>query len=419
MSGINSLIDTLMHSVLGKRVDIPPQKDLTEPVRPVSPSDAPLAVRSDSRLESGQVAVRHSTGHAAPQSNSPPLPVDAASPSSIQANLSPAARAIAEVLARFPSPPSVLQTQAPLVAPGEGVSTAELATRLQSSIGQSGLFYEHHLDRWYRGDMTLQQLSREPQMMWQRTMMAAPGPAGSPPGSLAGSVARGVLGSVPGSVPGQGSPTVATATGGNAAVPQPGAATAPPPAGQPPLIATPAAVTASSVVEGQRGGAGSSEWQRTPAAPTELPESLQAIVRHQLELLTVPVLRWEGDVWTGVFLALLIQPPQHEGQNPPGDSDEDQDQQQGKPWRSELELEVQGMGHLTLSVHLLGDQLDLQISARSEDVLQRLRNATPALKKGLGTCGFSAPTIRFVLAEAAAGKTDIAGARHSDGEAGE
>lgn len=415
MSGINSLIDTLMHSVLGKRVDIPPQKDLTEPVRPVSPSDAPLAVRSDSRLESGQVAVRHSTGHAAPQSNSPPLPVDAAIPSSIQASLSPAARAIAEVLARFPSPPSVLQTQAPLVAPGEGVSAAELATRLQSSIGQSGLFYEHHLDRWYRGDMTLQQLSREPQMMWQRTMTAAPGPAGSPPASVAGSVVGGVLGSVPG----QGSPTAAAATAGNAAVRQPGAAAAPPPAGQPPLIATPAAVTASSVVEGQRGGAESSEWQRTPVAPAELPESLQAIVRHQLELLTVPVLRWEGDVWTGVFLALLIQPPQQEGQNSHGDSDQDQDQQQAKPWRSELELEVQGMGHLTLSIHLLGDQLDLQIGVRSEDVLQRLRNATPALKKGLGTCGFAAPTIRFVLAEAAAGKADIAGVRHSDGEAGE
>ena len=46
MSGINTLIDTLMHSVLGKRVDIPLQKELNAPVRPISPSDAPLAVRA-------------------------------------------------------------------------------------------------------------------------------------------------------------------------------------------------------------------------------------------------------------------------------------------------------------------------------------------------------------------------------------
>lgn len=403
MSGINSLIDTLMHSVLAKRVDIPPQKELTEPVRPASPSDAPLAVRSDSRLEPGQVAVRHPTGSPTPQKNPTPPPSGGATPSSMQAHLSPAARAIAEVLARFPSPPSVLQTQAPLVASGEDVSAAGLATRLQSSIGQSGLFYEHHLDRWYRGEMSLQQLSREPQMMWQRTVATAAGPSGLQPGS----------------VPGQGAQVAAAVSGGHTGVPQSGAQASPLPSGQPPLAATPATVTASSGEGGVRGGTESSEWQRASVTPAELPESLQAIVRHQLELLTVPVLRWEGDVWTGVFLALLIQPPEQERRGSQGGQDEGQDQEQGKPWRSELKLEVQGLGHLAVSIQLQGEQLDLTVGAPSEDVLKRLQDATPALKKGLSTCGFSAPTIRFVLAEATSMEAVSIDPKKVDGEPGE
>lgn len=92
MSGINTLIDTLMHSVLGKRVDIPLQKELNAPVRPISPSDAPLAVRSDSRLEPGQVAARQPLGQSPSRQTPLPLPSDGGPQPSIQASLSPAAR---------------------------------------------------------------------------------------------------------------------------------------------------------------------------------------------------------------------------------------------------------------------------------------------------------------------------------------
>lgn len=406
MTGINTLIDTLMHSVLGKRVDIPLQKELTEPVRPIHPSDAPLAVRSDSRLEPGQVANRQPLG--SPPTRQPPLPLpaDGGPPSSIQANLSPAARAIAEVLARFPSPPSVLQTQAPLVATGETATPADLATRLQTSIGQSGLFYEHHLNRWYRGEMTLQQLSREPQMLWQRSLALNPSSAQS----LADGVVRGPVARSAGS-----------AITGNAAAPSPGAHGAS--AGTQAVSGAQGASVTAGVAQplapipvadseptahGARGGVESGEL-RTPVTPAELPEPLQAIVRHQLELLTVPVLRWEGDVWTGVFLALMIQPPEQEWPGSQGGEEGEQDQEQQPPWRSELKLEVQGLGNLSINIQLLGEQLDLKVAARSEDVLARLRNARPALEKSLESCGFSAPSIRFSLLEEAPVAGDLKG----------
>ena len=39
-----------------------------------------------------------------------------------------------------------------------------LANRLQASVGQSGLFYESHLQSWYRGEMSGARLAQEPQM---------------------------------------------------------------------------------------------------------------------------------------------------------------------------------------------------------------------------------------------------------------
>ncbi|NGZ84343.1 flagellar hook-length control protein FliK [Duganella sp. SAP-35] len=42
--------------------------------------------------------------------------------------------------------------------------TAELAQKLQNSISQSGLFYESHVTQWVKGERTLPELMREPQM---------------------------------------------------------------------------------------------------------------------------------------------------------------------------------------------------------------------------------------------------------------
>ena len=44
MSGITPILDTLLHQVLGKRVDVPVARQTPEPVRPLSPAEAPPAV---------------------------------------------------------------------------------------------------------------------------------------------------------------------------------------------------------------------------------------------------------------------------------------------------------------------------------------------------------------------------------------
>lgn len=386
MSGINTLIDTLMHSVLGKRVDTPPPKDLNEPVRPLSPTEAPLAVRSDSKLEPGRVPLQELPTSPAKR-GSQPLPGSASPPSSIQSSFSPAARAIAEVLARFPSPPSVLSAAAPLVETGEKPTSAEIAIRLQSSIGESGLFYEQHLNRWYRGEMSLQQLAREPQMQSQQRLQSqfAAAPEASGTGASAERAAASVLGSEARSGD-AGRAAMFLAAGQQAPVK---------PATAPGVLE----VDHLQDRDGAVNRASSENEQRFVGSRGELPEPLQAIVRHQLELLSVPVLRWEGDIWSGLFLALIIQMPEQAKHRESSDDSEPGDEQE-QAWRSGLKLKVQGLGDVSVDIRLLHDQVNLQMSVHDTGTLARLEAGRDHLEERLKACGFQAPVIRFFLEEA-------------------
>lgn len=121
MSGITPLIDTLLHQVLGRQGELSLQRALDQPVKPVHPGQGPRAVMGDANLD----------GRASPLSDLKRLPLpaeggrtqprgDAAnSPGSTQTHFSPAARTIADVLLRFPAPPSVMRPEAPLVSSQE------------------------------------------------------------------------------------------------------------------------------------------------------------------------------------------------------------------------------------------------------------------------------------------------------------
>nr|WP_305089134.1 flagellar hook-length control protein FliK [Massilia sp. YIM B04103] len=84
----------------------------------------------------------------------------------LPATLSPAARAIANVLVNAytaPGVPATINGKVPLV-PGGAPDTAQLSKQLQDALGKSGLFYESHVAEWAEGKRSLQDLAREPQM---------------------------------------------------------------------------------------------------------------------------------------------------------------------------------------------------------------------------------------------------------------
>lgn len=90
--------------------------------------------------------------------------------------LSAAARVLTTVLTAAPATPAgapvVLTGKTPLVAAGAPPEPGQLAQHLQSTIAQSGLFYESHVAEWVKGERSLPDLMREPQMQRQQQALA-------------------------------------------------------------------------------------------------------------------------------------------------------------------------------------------------------------------------------------------------------
>lgn len=328
MSGLTPILDTLLHHVLGRRAENIGRQPLNRPVRPLEPKAALQSLRSDSRLDPrsavpDEQAVRGppaTRGRAHPAAATPAT-ADRAGGSSTTLHLGSAARAIADILARFPAPPSAVRPASPLVAAGVADAPA-VAARLRNAIESSGLFYESHLARWHRGDFPLQQLAREPQM--SRSLPGAPpaAPTDPAPGTRAG------VHAAPGPAPSE------------------------------------------------------------PVSP-----ALQDVLRHQLEVLANPVLRWEGDIWSGLLLALAIQVPEHWLDRHSGGDDGGAAGEE--TWHSDLALQLPRLGEVRVDLRLRGERVALKITAESEAAGARLADAGERLRSRLEACGFERVALRF------------------------
>lgn len=402
MSGITPILDTLLHQVLGKRVDLPPPRDLNEAVKPLQAGTAPQAVHSDSRLDPRPPPAATGTGQASDRSAAPAAP-PAVAAGSTSTHFSAAARDIAEVLARFPAPPSTLRLAAPLLAPGGGsASPAELAARLKSSIDSSGLFYESHLARWYRGGLGREQLAREPQMQASpggRPLAEGAGPASATPTARAGMPAADSSSARTSGTPQDRTPAEPPARAGGA-VPAPASGGQPLPEG----AARERAVREWAVweqVAREQPAAGRSGGVDAPPARAEgaghgVNEALQGVVRQQLEMLAMPVLRWEGDVWSGLFMAFTLHFPEAGARDGQAGSAEGGDTGTGgDEWVSELRLEIAGLGDVEVSLRMFREQLELGLATSSAAMVAELAARREEMETRLARCGFEAVSVRI------------------------
>jgi hypothetical protein len=124
-------------------------------------------------------------------------------------------------------------------------------------------------------------------------------------------------------------------------------------------------------------------------------ESLQGVVRHQLELLAAPVLRWEGDVWSGIFMALMIQPPAKRDERGGTDEEQGQDESGAKEWHSNMTLQVAGLGEVGVKLWLRDSQLDLELVARDPDVRLALAEGVERLQSRLDALDLAEVRIRL------------------------
>ena len=357
MSGvITPLIDTLLHQVLGKRGDAPVVRNAAEPVRPLAPESALRALHSDSRLEPGRAGGAMPQPGVSPAAGKPGEQPQALLPSSTTTRFSPAARTIADVLLKFPAPPSVIRPAAPLSASGSALGAAQLAPQLQAGIESSGLFYEAHLARWFRGELSRGMLLREPQMQFAPRLPAS---AGEPLAATSGG----------------GFPRAPNMAGGS------------PPSSPPPAMASltfrPLEVNGGVSPEVAARDLQLTAQQAQSAQGKD--DVLQQLVRHQLEMMVTPVIRWEGYVWSGLFMALTLHvPPEAEQHQRDGDSHDDAPE---GSWHSELTLRLANLGELGVRLWLKERSVALEIRTTETSVLARLEKGREDFESRLRRCG--------------------------------
>ena len=172
MSGITPLLDTLLHQVLGKNVDLQAQNSRStyeqasgsftaRPVRPVGHQDEESARLNRQRQA---YSVHQKAGTEIHKAGFGQLGRSAQE--GAVSELSTSARLISRFLASAKGQASAIQPNHPLFSGRiTAITSSELARLLSASIRYSGLFYESHLALWHDGRWSAQELAKEPQMM--------------------------------------------------------------------------------------------------------------------------------------------------------------------------------------------------------------------------------------------------------------
>lgn len=366
MSGVTPILDTLLHQVLGRR-DAPVARPVSErPITPARASHGAGTLYSDSRLDPRAAGVAQPgtkargkvSGEAAFRGGNRPV----ASPEAVAVStrLGTAAKAIATILSQHHAPPSAVQAGTPPASMSGHVEPAVLAGWLRQSIQSSGLFYEVHLLRWYQGLLPRALLLLEPQMRHSARAKPKRGSAHGAAGTAkhAAAAGQGSLSSRPAPGTGQGS--------------------------HGPLPSTPLSADMKSAP-----WPGSGESAQTANAGQLIHSGLESTVRHQLELLANPVLRWQGTPLPGMSLAWVLEPPDDATQERQrdGDADTTRPDADASAWRSRLRVRVKRLGELELDVRIRATQVMVDMRV-PEPAAQPLQACQGHLHERLTALGF-------------------------------
>ena len=400
MSGITPILDTLLHQVLGRRdtpVDRPLPDQLIAPPRAGLP---PQSAHSDSRLDPRPLPTARTTIGRGGKVNTEPASRGAAASApeqggAVTTRFSTAARIIADILMRFPASPAAIRAQVPLLTTRERIHVAQLAARLRDSIESSGLFYEAHLLRWRGGTFPLAQLLREPQMLWNGragTLPQAPPPP-PPPGNAPAAAPP------PSNAPAAPStyvPVASAATGS----PNPAAVASPGYGADGKSMASSLAGRADAPAAAAQSGA------LAPASGAQaVHPALEGVLRHQLDVLAAPVLRWEGAPWAGAFMALTLQPPPHQPERQHPDEEQRSRQDGDAPWQTRLTLRLAQLGEVKVNLRLGAQRVALDLQAEP-DAAERMDAASDILRERLGALGFQNVALRIRTHEVPEGGHD-------------
>lgn len=339
-------------------------------------------------------------------------PTVAAATSRTDVDLSAGAKLLAQLLAASTAADSsdttitsavTAQRFIPLLQQSQ--STAEFAQTLQTTIENTGLFYESHQTQWLLGQRSLAQLRQEPQAQQFQQLLQQhlgdvvteplleknTGKLPTPSSTLANTILAAALPSatkdnlpVAPSLPPEKENLRALFQALRHAVPQDNS-TSPGEANNFELASHAEAAFETVVLSQQKNtNAVISEtvWRQVQQEFLQQP-NMQHLVQQQLQLLSDGKLVWQGLLWGNQWLEWEIDPDQH--------ATEEQ-KQEGKPmeryWQTTLKLSLPQLGALEATLHLSANgRVQLQLKTAQDSSAARLRQAQQALNSQFAAAG--------------------------------
>ncbi|WP_411886693.1 flagellar hook-length control protein FliK [Polaromonas sp. YR568] len=444
MSAVTPLVDTLLATRLGQRVDLVPLKAQVAITGPGAVSDVEQ-VENDVRLPSRE-ALQRQLGPGLVGGGGAALDFSQARAGGA-VTLSAAARTVSALLKLPVGTTPAVRGLAPLLPDMRAPAVPVLAAALSRTVAESGLFYESHLQQFAAGQRTLAQLAREPQAGLASPAGKTPAPEGGlrlpaagpaipplaalvlPSSDVAGapgvpsvplyieSAPAADLPETPDVVSKLAAPQLAgpapaftnlLASPGGAHSPEPaGPATSYGPTGLPDHAAPSphdfslqdagAAASDAAPDGAARGG--------HPAATPIHPEAV-SLVRQQLEMLAVPVFRWSGEGWPGIPMDWEIRQAPHENEERAGHEDGAEDGSAPtapSAWTTRMTLKFPRLGMVDVRLGLAGAALQLRLNASQDGTVAVLKEARAELPRRFGAVGLELTDLQIGRAERTAG----------------
>lgn len=422
MSGVTPLVDTLLATRLGQRVDLVPLKAQVEIAGP-GPVTNVEKISNDVRLPSREALQRQLAGVLLDRGDSGQGGASGRAGGAV--TLSAAARVVSTILKLPADAVPAVRGAVPLSPQVATLAVPALAATLARTVAGSGLFYESHLQQYAAGTRTLAQMVQEPQaglssaarrvMTVPATALAAPDIAASGAGGLSAPAVPASAGALAGAVsvvPGV-DPQVFVAAQQDAApdaADSSAEAGAAPERGPQPSVRTVHPETAELAAAYSRvampaggltplHGAGGQEF--TDAGPgtgsVPVPERGEpvaaihpeavALVRQQLEMLALPVFRWSGEGWPGMPMDWEIRQERDEPQEQEEGRGDDGALPAASTWTTRITMQLPRLGAVELRLSLADTALRLHLVASEKATVALLdagRDVLPQRFDALG-----------------------------------
>lgn len=440
MSGVTPLVDTLLATRLGQRVDLVPLKAQVEIAGP-GPVTNVEKISNDVRLPSREALQRQLAGVLLDRGDSGQG--SASGRASGAVTLSAAARVVSIILKLPADAVPAVRGVVPLSPQVPTLAVPALAATLARTVAGSGLFYESHLQQYAAGTRTLAQMVQEPQaglssaasrvMTVPAAALAEPdivaGGAGGLPASAVPAGAGGAPVGAASVVPGIGAQALRAAQQGVAPDSADGSAEAGagPDRGPPPSLRTVHPETAEFAAAysrvGMSGGgqaplhgAGGQEFtdagpgtgsipvqERGEPVAAIHPEAV-ALVRQQLEMLAQPVFRWSGEGWPGMSMDWEIREERGEPQEQEEGHGDDGAVPAASTWTTRITMQLPRLGTVDLRLSLADTALRLHLVASKKATVALLDAGRDVLPQRFDALGLQLTEFQIgTLAEDTAG----------------